>query len=453
MLYKKFLTQFSAYIKIISLSISLVSSPLALSANQSYVVNGPYTVTLTVDSPRGLDDQMDVSIKYFVNRDAEALANSYDVILIPGLMATAPFFYPLARDFWGKEYREDYGTNPAQPNALAIKRFFIVELPGHGASEEPDDQQYGSLTVDDYQEVLWQVLKQLPSIEADDYGQAMSPLNLKILGCHSMGCILTQMLAQHASSGGTSLKELFNIQALFSMGSTPPAETSWVYAYGEDNVFDMQDYTSILTEYLNMIAVTVKDGLFLLPTPEQWQHFMFSIDASETDIAANTPDEEEILEEELISQEAYAVATTMLGYDLQTIEQEERLARPSIDKGVFKDFLFAMVSFQWDKFFIFNETNAEADSRQYEQEELFAHLVDLDAYEVAITVDCNNDYRTERFIYHEYCGDDAVHGVPYANPRAVTTVLNDLVGLLTAQDSSKYKKKLQATKASRSSNR
>jgi hypothetical protein len=98
--------------------------------------------------------------------------------------------------------------------------------------------------------------------------------------------------------------------------------------------------------------------------------------------------------------ESFAAARELVGFDLET---RERLKRPLIDKGIFRDYALGVASYSHDALF-----------RPVEEQALGEYLFGS----------------WDGWTYLPVTGDDAVHCMPYCAPEASYKVFEDVTNPL-----------------------
>ena len=104
----------------------------------------------------------------------------------------------------------------------SLCRVFVMDLPGHGQSTFPNvGRNFGELSLEDYREAVLQVMAWIYS----NYG------DISVVGGHSMGTLVTQMLQQYLISQSTSLEQEFSTRGLFFLAPALPANIEWWFAH------------------------------------------------------------------------------------------------------------------------------------------------------------------------------------------------------------------------------
>jgi pimeloyl-ACP methyl ester carboxylesterase len=140
-----------------------------------------------------------IHCKVFVNPRNHR--SGLSILAIPGAGHTAETWENLAKAIFSHPH---FGA--------AITNFIAIDMPGHGQSGQPDNILFGDMTLDDYANIVINVLERLRHFK----------LKPSIIFAHSMGTMVAQEVQQILINEGTNLYKKFNIDNIILMAPTPP---------------------------------------------------------------------------------------------------------------------------------------------------------------------------------------------------------------------------------------
>jgi hypothetical protein len=283
-------------------------------------------------------------------------------LLIPGIGHNVNFFGPLAERLLAPE-----------GGVAAVSQVVAVDLPGHGGSHAPPREKFGRLTLGDYVDAVFQIVGDLRARKLVD--------KVELLCGHSMGGMVAQLLAQACVARRTTLKEECGTWCVVLLASALPEGVRWVLVDG----WDEDDIVGpVLAKLAPFLTTSLRYGVYLAALPEDYLLQFYAIGDAVVQTAPSL-----IEAASLNGPEAFAAARELCGLDFQT---GERLERPNIDKGIFRDYALGVVSYEGDALFRPFEEHALGEHLFGEEEGGWTHL--------------------------RVGGSEAVHCMPYPVPSA-----------------------------------
>jgi pimeloyl-ACP methyl ester carboxylesterase len=307
---------------------------------------------------------------YVGGADAKA---GMTALLIPGIGHNVNFFGPLAQRLLDPE-----------GGVAAVSQVVAVDLPGHGGSHVPPHAKFGRLTLGDYVDAVFQIVADLRARGLVD--------KVELLCGHSMGGMVAQLLAQACVDRRTTLKEEWGTWCVVMLASALPEGVPWLLVDGRDEDDIVGPVLAKLAPYL---TTSLRYGVYLAALPEDYLLQFYAVDAV---VVPTAPSLIEAVS--LNGPEAFAAARELCGLDFQT---RERLERPNIDKGIFRDYALGVVSYEEDALFRPFEEHALGEHLFGDEEGGWTHL------------------RVE--------GSEAVHCMPYSVPSASLPIFEKVTAM------------------------
>jgi pimeloyl-ACP methyl ester carboxylesterase len=263
----------------------------------------------------------------------------------------------------------------APPGGRPMCHVVNLDMPGHGASPPPSGAFMGDLTVQDYSAALVGVLEDLPA-------HGLRPVSV---AGHSMGGMVVQLAQQRLLDRGSSLADLGVKRAILLAPAIPEA-VPWAFRDAGGVAF-----------LLSMLSVSdpILGDVIAIP-PELLPSLFFGrLDGS---IASTAIAAEDVIALGWTGPESVAAMMSMVGL--------EPLDPPHVEAGAFADAhgtALGVVAFEQDNVIFATDLGP-----------LFTHLTGKDPSDPS-------------FVW--VAGDDAVHGMPQAEPEAVLHALEGRISL------------------------
>lgn len=266
-----------------------------------------------------------------------------------------------------------------------IREIVAIDLPGHGGSSMPQaGYPFGKLNLHQYAVAVRGALEGLPA--ADGAG-------FDVLVGHSMGGLITMILAQALAAAGGTLSDL-GVRGVALLAPTMPDPLPWAFAEG------------LLTEEGLVSPMLLKLLPYIQHTPELW--FYAEVNAQqyrelfytnpEGSLAAGAPT---LAQASVLKDlEAYSAAAQMGGIDLRS---RAPLERPYIQEGLLAGLATVHVAYAADAFM-----------RVEEQASLAAWLNPVGQLVTAL-------------------GEDAVHCALWSQPADTVAAVASLLGQLDVE--------------------
>jgi Alpha/beta hydrolase family len=275
---------------------------------------------------------------------------------------------------------------------------YALDLPGHGASQSPPNIKFGMLRLEDYVDVIRQVMDLLKKdMPADEQGKAF-----EYVVAHSMGGMLAMLLEKSLVSEivPTTLKKEYGTEGIILFAPAPPEKVDW--SLGEGKLFEKGVPVNVLTMLLPYVTFSPRYLLHGRLSNEDFVNQFFGVvdEGRKRDrITPVTPvpgapvgDMVSVMN----SAESYIALSQLAGLDL---ESGGVLKRPDIEEGIFSTYKLGVSGYTHDILF-----------RPEEEEALFIYLA-------------SGRRRTYKTVEHDF----AVHDDAYSFPCASFRLLADVV--------------------------
>lgn len=279
---------------------------------------------------------------------------------------------------------------------------YALDLPGHGASQSPPNIQFGMLRLEDYVDVIRQIMDELKNEEkAIDYVVA-----------HSMGGMLAQLVEKSLQQVDTSFNDRYQTTGVILFASSLPERIDW--SLGEGYGIEKGVPARLLTMLLPFVTYSPRYALHGRISNEDFLKTFFAV--TKEDDAGNTEEEQDNKDDGVVvrivpgapvgdavtlmnSAEAYVALSELAGLDLQRFGI---LRRPFVREGLFSEYKLGVAGYTKDILFL-----------PKEERELSEHL--------------SSD--KEKSIYRTIDHVHAVHDDPYSFPCASFRFLADVVAM------------------------
>lgn len=307
------------------------------------------------------------------------------LFMISGIAHSCNFFNPLVKCM---SIDGDFLAN--------VSQVYAFDLPGHGASGSPPNIKFGMLRLDDYVDVIVQIM----DIVKSEAG------NIDYVVAHSMGGILAMLVEKFllAHEDPTSLHRRYGTEGVVLLASAMPEQVRW--ALGEGRLIRYGLPVSMLTMLLPYVTVSPRYLAHGRLSNDDFLKTFFAVysehpPAVEVVPGAPTGDTVSIIN----SAESYAALAELGGLDFD-FERHGTFKRPFIKKELFSAYKLGVAGYTKDILF-----------QPKEEEELCEYL------------STNAARRIYRTIDHDY----AVHDDPYTYPCASFQFVKDVMNLPAAQ--------------------
>jgi len=298
--------------------------------------------------------------------------------MISGIMHSCHFFAPLVKCMSLDEAFAGYQVE-----------VYAFDEPGHGASGLPPNIKFGMLRMEDYVDVIRQIMDKLRTdekVESFDY-----------VGGHSMGGMLVMLLEESLAADNTTLREKYGTKGIILFAAAMPEEVHWNLAEG--------DALGLPVRLLAMLVPCITfSPLYLLHGNMSNEDFLkqyFAVVEKDKikheNVVPGAPAGDAV--SVLNSPEAYVVLSELGGLDF---ESGGVMQRPEIKEGLFSSYTLGISGYTKDVLFL-----------PEEEEALCEYL------------STNAEKRIYKTIDHDY----AVHDDPYSFPCASFRLLADVVTL------------------------
>lgn len=213
-----------------------------------------------------------------------------------------------------------------------IREIVAIDLPGHGESGLPSGEYpFGKLDLHQY---AFAVRGAFEALQRDGHG-------FDVLVGHSMGGIITLILAHALRAEGGSLAATLGVRGVSLIAPTMPDQVPWAFAEG---VMTPEGLVSpMLTTLLPYIKYRPELWFYAGVSAEDYLKLFFT--RSDGELAEGAPTL--AVAETLTSLEAYAAASQMGGIDLRS---RLPLERPRAERGLLSALPLSLMAYQDDAF-------------------------------------------------------------------------------------------------------
>lgn len=252
-----------------------------------------------------------------------------NVFLIHGFAHSANFLKPLMATIL---------NDPRYHNQ--VKRIFALDLPGHSQSTWPAGcWKYMALSMDDYVFISQEVLRNLTGPLG--YG------TIDIIGGHSMGGMVVQMMEQDLIDQGTSLFAEFGTEGVMLIAAAPPEQVFWKYAQSCFGDAWGGWLSPMFFDILPNLRIDLQLGFYVEAPYSEYIRLFFTNMSGE--VVPGAPTSEEL--DQFKSKEPFIAGIQLAGMD-------NDVARPYIDGGIFAGYRLGTVSYEQDILLRVDEENA-----------------------------------------------------------------------------------------------
>ena len=307
------------------------------------------------------------------------------LFMISGIAHSCNFFNPLVKCM---SIDDDFMAN--------VSQVYAFDLPGHGASGSPPNIKFGMLRLDDYVDVIVQIM----DIVKSEAG------NIDYVVAHSMGGMLAMLVEKFllANEDPTSLHRRYSTEGVILLASAVPEQVRW--AFGEGCLIRYGIPLSMLTMLLPYVTVSPRYLAYGRLSNDDFLKTFFAVYSEHSPAVEVVPgapagDTVSIIN----SAESYAALAELGGLDFD-FERHGTFKRPFIKKELFSAYKLGVAGYTKDILF-----------QPEEEKELCEYL------------STNTARRIYRTIDHDY----AVHDDAYTYPCPSFQFVKDVMNLPASQ--------------------
>lgn len=263
-----------------------------------------------------------------------------------------------------------------------VVEVYALDIPGHGASQNPPNIKFGMLRLEDYVDVIVQVMDIIQTSEnvgGFDYVVA-----------HSMGGLLAMLVEESLSSraNSTTLREKYGTKGIILYASALPERIDWAFGEGKRSEYGIP--VNILTALLPFVTFSPRYLLHGRIANEDFVNQFFGVAGKNADdetylnVVPGAPVGDAV--SVLNSAESYVALSELAGLDL---ESGGVLKRPDIEKGLFSDYTLGVAGYAKDFLFLPSEEQALCEYLSTNRRQIYKAIEhDLAVHDDAYSFPC-----------------------------------------------------------------